>query len=93
MWGTVGGFGAEYYFSEQFSIGGELGIRWFFATAKQTKKDVEIYIPNNNNYLLTDRTYDINMNYGFMYALFSFNFYIGQSNSSGEKADAKKPKE
>jgi hypothetical protein len=93
MWGTVGGFGAEYYFSKQFSIGGELGIRWFFATAQQTKKDVEIYIPNNNNYLLTDRTYDIKMNYGFMYALFSFNFYIGESNSSDKKADAEKPKE
>lgn len=41
-WGLNLAFGAEYHFSEYFSMGGEYGYRHFISTAKMEELDMEI---------------------------------------------------
>lgn len=43
VWGFNVGFGVEYPFSEHFSIGGEFGLRLFFASANYDYEDSEDY--------------------------------------------------
>lgn len=39
VWGFILAFGADYSFSEHFSIGGEYGVRLFFTSGDQEEKD------------------------------------------------------
>ena len=39
VWGFILAFGADYSFSEHFSVGGEYGVRLFFTSGDQEQKD------------------------------------------------------
>ena len=45
MWGGELGFGMEYFFDENFSLGGEFGLRYLHLRYKDSYND-EIYNPN-----------------------------------------------
>jgi len=58
-YGIVGGFGSEYYFSNEFGIGGEVGLQLAFTSTSSTSEGVKT---------------KISLNRYFIYAAFSFNF-------------------
>ncbi len=58
-YGIVGGFGSEYYFSDGFGIGGEVGLQLAFTSTE-----------SNDEGLKTK----LSLNRYFIYAAFSFNF-------------------
>lgn len=77
IWGGELGFGAEYYFSENFSIGGEFGIR--FLTAKYTEtKDRTIQDPNTRENVNYTRNIESNYNINPTYSKIVVNYYFGQ---------------
>lgn len=45
VWGGEIGFGTEYFFSDNFSLGGEFGLRYFYLKSKITYDD-QYYNPN-----------------------------------------------
>jgi hypothetical protein len=49
-WGINFSFGAEYYFSEQFSLGGEFGLRNGFSKAEVILSDTETLFKTNASY-------------------------------------------
>lgn len=59
--GIVGGFGSEYYFSDNFSIGGEVGLQLIFSSAELKMEEAKIK-------LSLDRY--------FIYGGFTFNFKL-----------------
>ena len=76
VWAGEVGFGAEYSFSNNFSISGEFGFRWVRATFKDTHDD-QVYNPNTGLNETHPHTYDVR---GFMaptYSKVSLNFYFG----------------
>jgi hypothetical protein len=60
-YGIVGGFGSEYYFSDAFGIGGEVGLQLAFTSTSSTSEGVKT---------------KISLNRYFIYAAFSFNFKL-----------------
>ncbi len=58
-YGIVGGFGSEYYFSNEFGIGGEVGLQLAFTSTSSNSDGVKT---------------KISLNRYFIYAAFSFNF-------------------
>lgn len=58
-YGIVGGFGSEYYFSNDFGIGGEVGLQLAFTSTSSNSEGVKT---------------KISLDRYFIYAAFSFNF-------------------
>ncbi len=58
-YGIVGGFGSEYYFSDAFGIGGEVGVQMAFISTSIGEGDSKV---------------KVSINRYFIYAAFSFNF-------------------
>jgi len=75
IWGLSFGFGTEYYFSENFSVGGEFGMRMFFGTFEQTEK-VTINDPSTGNDKETDRNTNVDLNLQLTYSVVSLNYYF-----------------
>jgi len=75
IWGLSFGFGIEYYFTENFSIGGEFGMRLFMGTFERAEK-VNVYNPNTGTYSETDRNYNVDLNLQFTYSVVSLNYYF-----------------
>lgn len=74
LWGGEFGFGAEYFFDDNFSIGGEFGIRYMHAKFEQ--KDDYDY---NGEPAYEKETYKINLSP--TYSKISLNFYFGGGKS------------
>ena len=75
IWGLSFGFGTEYYFSDNFSVGGEFGMRLFMGTFKRTEKH-NVYNPNTGTMLETDRNYNADLNLQLTYSVVSLNYYF-----------------
>jgi len=75
MWGGEFGFGAEYFFDQNFSIGGEFGLRYLHLKYNDTDK-TEIYNPNTGDYqdAVIDNDYRFNISPTF--SRISLNFYF-----------------
>ena len=58
-YGIVGGFGSEYYFSDGFGIGGEVGLQLTFTSTEETMEGMKT---------------KLSLNRYFIYAAFTFNF-------------------
>jgi hypothetical protein len=71
------GFGAEYFFDDNFSIGGEFGIRLLHAKYKDEYTD-EVYDPNTGGYTPSTTTYDYKININPTYGKIALNFYFGK---------------
>jgi hypothetical protein len=75
VWGFSLGFGTEYYFSKNFSVGGEFGIRFFMGSFEQTDK-VDVYDPGTGTYRETDRNYNLDLNLQLTYSVVTLNYYF-----------------
>lgn len=77
VYGAQLGFGAEYFFDDNFSVGGEFGIRQLHVKYKEEHNN-RAYDPNTNNYIDLTTTYDYKLNLYPTYVKLSFNFYFGK---------------
>jgi len=75
VWGGEFGFGAEYFMSKQFSLGGEFGFRLFWIKTDIEDK-ISTYNPRTGNYVDLPRTYSTSLNLSATYAKISFNYYF-----------------
>ncbi len=68
-------FGAEYFFDEQFSIGGEFGLRYLHA--KYTfSEDESIFNPNTGDTEVSKASYEAKLNASPTFSRISLNFYF-----------------
>lgn len=74
FWGITFGAGAEYFFSENFSIGGEFGIRLIFDKIEYGDKDSGEY-GQYESYSQEWNT-EVNASFRMSYAVFSLNYYF-----------------
>jgi hypothetical protein len=74
FWGITLGGGAEYFFSENFSIGGEFGVRLIFNTVEYSDKTHEEYGPNDSYTEEIDS--EISASFKVSYAVFTLNYYF-----------------
>lgn len=75
IWGGQIGFGTEYFFDNNFSIGGEFGVRLLHLRFKEEYND-ELYNPNTGNYVSSKTKYDYKFNFNPTYIKLSLNFYF-----------------
>jgi len=67
------GFGSEYFFDDNFSVGGEFGFT-FLAGGYKSEYDQNIYNPNTGQYETYPETYTYKANFTPTYIKISFNF-------------------
>lgn len=75
IWGGELGFGAEYYFDEQFSVGGEFGIR-YLSLKDELTQTTTFYNPNTGMDQSTTITNKFSFRTTPTYTKFSLNFYF-----------------
>ncbi|MDI6804879.1 MAG: hypothetical protein QME58_13750 [Bacteroidota bacterium] len=79
MWGFKSGFRTEYFFSNNFSLGGEFGLRVLLLNFedKQTE-DVKVYDPTIGDYrtVTEKQILDLTLNLSYTYSAISLNFYF-----------------
>lgn len=77
IFGGQFGVGTEYFLDDNFSIGGEFGIRLLHLNFKQEKDD-SVTDPNTGNPVDFVRVNSTKMNFNPTYTRFSLNFYFGK---------------
>jgi len=75
MWGGEFGFGTEYYFDDNFSIGGEFGIRYFHYSNK-SESTRSIYNPSGGGMVNTTNTDKYSLSLSPTYSKISLNYYF-----------------
>lgn len=75
IWGGEAGFGTEYFFDDNFSIGGEFGIRHFNVKFNDSYKRT-LTDPNTSDPVEVDIKTDIKTRINPTYTRFSLNFYF-----------------
>jgi len=75
MWGGEFGFGVEYFFDENFSIGGEFGLRYLHLKYNDTY-ETDLYNPNTGNYQDTEIENDYRFNMSPTFSRISLNYYF-----------------
>jgi hypothetical protein len=73
LFGAVLGFGGEYFFDQQFSIGAEFGLRMYTAKYKDA---VENFITTPNGPVTESMTNKFTLGINPTYAKFTVNFYL-----------------
>ncbi|MEI7595655.1 MAG: hypothetical protein WCK02_07905 [Bacteroidota bacterium] len=77
VYGGQLGFGSEYFFDENFSVGGEFGFRILnYKYEKET--DVSVYDGNTGTNVQTKRKYEYTYNLNPTYMKISLNFYFNK---------------
>lgn len=67
--------GVEYFFDDNFSVGGSYGLRFFSMKVKDTY-ETEYYDPNTGNYVPTTDEYEFKGNFSPTFSKLSLNFYF-----------------
>ena len=75
MWGGEFGFGTEYFFDENFSVGGEFGLR-YFRFGNSSEIDYLLYDSSTGIGTKSKIKNDYSVNLSPTYAKFSFNYYF-----------------
>jgi hypothetical protein len=75
LWGGEAGFGVEYFFDDNFSIGGEFGLRYLHLKYNDSY-DYEFYNPNTGDYEMTEIKDDYRLNVSPTFSKLSLNFYF-----------------
>lgn len=76
LWAGQLGFGVEYFFNDQFSIGGEFG--WSMLYLKYTNSRVDdVYNPDTDSYVESTFDRTVNSAVSPTYTRIGFNFYFG----------------
>jgi hypothetical protein len=73
FWGVTLGGGAEYFFGERFSVGGEYGIRLLFLSTKFTDEDRDDY---GNEEYIDKYTTEISSNLSLTYGLLTLSYHF-----------------
>ncbi len=60
-YGIVGGFGSEYYFSDGFGIGGEVGLQLTFTSTEETTQGVKTKLSLSRYFIYSAFTFNFNM--------------------------------
>ncbi|MDB4160952.1 hypothetical protein N9772_01125 [Bacteroidia bacterium] len=75
VWGAELGFGAEYFFDKNFSLGGEFGVRYISAKAEQSFDD-SVFNPNTGSNIPSESTTSFAAALNPTYSKISLNFYF-----------------
>jgi hypothetical protein len=75
VWGGSLGFGSEYFIDENFSVGGEFGLRSFRGTLNETN-EVQRYNYDTGDYYDAEVTDDILVCLRPTYTIISLNYYF-----------------
>lgn len=75
MWGYEIGMGVEYFVDENFSIGGEFGLRHMHVGYSDSYED-EFYNPDTGDYMSTTIENKIKLNGSPTYSRISLNYYF-----------------
>ena len=75
MWGGEFGLGVEYFFDENFSVGGEFGVRYLHFDYKRTH-DRDVYNPDIGEYQESEIVNDFIINMSPTFSKISLNFYF-----------------
>lgn len=75
MWGGELGFGMEYFFDKNFSIGGEFGIRYLHLKYEETW-DEQIYDSNTGGYQESEIENTFKLNVSPTFSKISLNYYM-----------------
>lgn len=75
LFGLELGFGAEYYLDDNFSFGGEFGLRYFHFKFTD-EYETEVYNPETGEVIPSTVDSEYNANLSPTYARLSFNFYF-----------------
>lgn len=75
LWGSELGFGVEYFFDENFSLGGEFGLRYMHLKYANSY-DTDFYNPNTGNYQNTVVENTIKLSTNPTYSRISLNYYF-----------------
>jgi hypothetical protein len=75
MWGGELGFGVEYFFDDNFSIGGEFGLRYIHLKYDHTTQNA-VFDPNLGAYVNKDIKDDYKFNMSPTYSKISLNYYF-----------------
>lgn len=75
MWGGEFGVGVEYFFDENFSVGGEFGLRYLNVKYHNTMED-DYYNPITNEYVDSESTFDLRYTMNPTYSKISLNYYF-----------------
>lgn len=73
--GSEFGFGIEYFFDENFSLGGEFGLRYLYLKYKDTF-ETEIYNPNTGDYQASEIEESYRFNISPTYTKVALNYYF-----------------
>lgn len=73
IYGVEAGFGTEYFLDDNFSFGGEAGIRMIFGSSNESSTDY--YYDGSGNQIEYERKYDYSTLLGISYAKIILNFY------------------
>ncbi len=76
LWGFQEGFGAEYFFSERFSVSGELGVNIFLGAYKEEEQIFTDFNPITGDPFTARRQESYRMNLSWTYANIGVNFYF-----------------
>ena len=75
MWGSEIGFGVEYFFDENFSLGGEFGLRYIHLKYDDSFRD-EQYNPETDDYEVVNVENVYKLNISTTFSKISLNFYF-----------------
>ncbi|MBU2019898.1 MAG: hypothetical protein KJ941_09655 [Bacteroidetes bacterium] len=75
IWGGEFGFGMEYFFSENFSLGGEFGVRYAHVRYKDTY-ETTVYNPNTNEFQESETEFKFTANISPTFSKVALNFYF-----------------
>jgi hypothetical protein len=78
-WMFLAGFGGEYFFSEDFSIGGEFGLRVFLVNYKEEENETTPaydYQTSTTRYYNTQHKYNFDLGMGITYSALVLNYYF-----------------
>ena len=79
IWGIKAGFGGEYFFADDFSLGGEFGLRYFFVSTNMDQTSPSYYYIPDPPYIQsgtrTSKT-DVTLDLGLTYTMLTLNYYF-----------------
>lgn len=75
VWGGELSVGAEYFFDEHFSLGGEFGLR-YLRVGFETSDETTIYNPMTDEFVPSQTNYKANFNASPTFSKISLNFYF-----------------
>jgi opacity protein-like surface antigen len=71
------GVGSEYFFTKNFSIGGEFNLRYIFASMKDSRATT-IFNPNTGANESSTVSYNTSVTMGITYSKLTLNYYFGE---------------